>query len=172
MNATIDIQSFTSQVGQLHWIDQVGLGVTAVFLLLGAWRGLWWQVVRLLGLAAAVAIARWVGPVWGEDIHAWADLPLDVALGLGWSSSFLLTLIGAAFLGMLGDRTIEAMKLSLFNRALGAVVGAATGLLLHCAGVWACAYFAGETWRAETLEVTRTSQLTAELAELLKLFPS
>ena len=168
----MDIQSFTSQVGQLHWIDQVGLGVTGAFLLLGAWRGLWWQVVRLLGLAAAVAIARWVGPVWGDDIHAWGDLPLDVAHGLGWSSAFLLTLIGAAFLGMLGDRTIEAMKLSLLNRALGAIVGALTGLLLHCAGVWACAYFAGETWRAGTLELTRTSQLTDEFAELLRLFPN
>ena len=53
----MDLQTITSNLSALHWIDQVGLGISALFLALGAWRGLWWQVVRLLGLAAAVAIA-------------------------------------------------------------------------------------------------------------------
>ena len=168
----MDLQTFTDNFSGLHWIDQVGLGIGSVFLVLGAWRGLWWQVVRLLGLGAAVAIARWVGPVWGEDIHGWTELPIDVAHGLGWTSAFLLTLVGAAFLGMLGDRTIEAMKLSLLNRAAGAIVGAITGALLHCAGVWACAYFAGEEWRSTTFTETQTSSLINELAGVLQMFPS
>ena len=168
----MDLQTITDNLGVLHWIDQVGLGVGAVFLALGAWRGLWWQIVRLLGLGAAVAIARWVGPAWGDDLHAWTELPLDIAQGLGWTSAFLLTLIGAAFLGMLGDRTIQAMKLSLLNRGAGALVGAATGALLHCAGVWACAYFAGGEWRSLTLAETRTGALIEGLSGVLQVFPS
>ena len=168
----MDQQSFTDTFTGLHWVDQVGLGVATLFLALGLWRGLWWQVVRLLGLGAAVAVARWVGPVWGEDIHSWGDLPVDVAHGLGWTSAFLMTLIGAAFLGMVGNRTIEAMKLSLVNRTAGGIVGAATGALLHCAGAWACAYFAPEGWKAGAFSSTWTSSLITELTSLLKLFPA
>ncbi len=168
----MDQQSFTDSLTSLHWVDQVGLGITALCLALGFWRGLWWQVVRLLGLGAAVGIARWVGPVWGDDIHGWTELPLDVAHGLGWVSAFLLTLIGAAILGMVGNRTIEAMKLSLINRSAGAIVGAATGALLHCAGVWACAHFAAESWRVGAFSDTWTFELTLKLTELLKLFPA
>lgn len=168
----MDHQSFTDTFTGLHWVDHVGLGLSALFLVLGFWRGLWWQVVRLAGLAAAVGIARWVGPAWGEDIHAWGDLPADVAHGLGWTSAFLLTLIGAAVLGMVGSRTIEAMKLSLINRSSGAIVGFATGALLHCAGVWACSKFAAEGWRSDVLSGTWTSGAITELTELLKVFPA
>ena len=168
----MDQQSFVDALTGLHWVDQVGLGISSLCLLLGFWRGLWWQVVRLLGLGAAVGIARWVGPVWGEDIQSWADLPTDVAHGLGWTSAFLLTLIGAAFLGMVGSKTIEAMKLSLINRVAGAIVGTATGVLLHSAGAWACAHFAAEKWKTEVFAGTWTRSLISELTDLLLLFPS
>ena len=168
----MDQQSFTDTFTGLHWIDQVGLGISALFLALGFWRGLWWQVVRLAGLAAAVGIARWVGPVWGENIQAWGDLPADVANGLGWMSAFLLTLMGAAVLGMIGNRTIAVMKLSLVNRTFGALVGFATGMLLHCAAVWACSHFAPESWETGAFSGTTTHATIAELTELLKVFPT
>jgi len=167
----MDQTPISETLAQLHWIDCVGFSVAAVFLLLGFWRGLWWQVIRLLGLAAAVAVARWVGPVWGEDIATWSEDLGDVAVGLGWVSAFLLTLIGAAFLGMIGNRTIDAMKLSLVNRSLGALAGLMTGLLLHCAAVWACSCFAPDGWQLEGLPGTWSGSLLSELTERWPILP-
>ncbi len=167
----MDQQSFLDTISHLHWIDNVGLGVAAVFLALGFWRGLWWQVVRLIGLGAAVAVARWIGPIWGESIQGWGELQADVASGIGWFCAFLLTLIAAAFLGMIGNRTIEAMKLSLVNRSLGALTGVATGLLLHCAAVWACSSFASSTWQTVDLPGTKTGDLIEALTEIGSVLP-
>lgn len=168
----MDQHSIVDTFNHLHWVDYVGLGLTSVFLALGFLRGLWWQVIRLLGLAAAVIVARWVGPVWGESIHGWSDMPADVAVGLGWTSAFLITLIASALLGMIGNRTIKAMKLSLLNRVSGALAGFTTGLLLHCAGVWGCSGFASAAWREEVLAQTWTRSAITHLADLAELFPS
>ena len=46
----------------LSWIDLVGGGLIALFLVLGFVRGLWWQVIRALGLIAAVLVARAASP--------------------------------------------------------------------------------------------------------------
>ena len=167
----MDQHSLTETITQLHWVDSVGLGLAAVFLLLGLWRGLWWQVVRLLGLAAAVAVARWVGPVWAEGIAGWSENLSDIAAGLGWVLAFLLTLIGAAFLGMIGNRTIAAMKLSLVNRSLGGLAGLITGLLLHCAGVWVCSSFSPEAWQSDGLPATWSGALLSELTEHWPILP-
>ena len=159
----MDLQAITGNIVERHWVDHVGLGVLGIFLLLGVWRGLWWQVVRLLGLAAAVGVARWVGPVWGGLLEDWLELQQPVALGLGWLSAFLLTLLAVAFLGMLGNRTIEAMKLSLVNRGLGGAAGLLTGLLLHSALVMVGSAFAPSSWKAEVLPKTWSGQAVEAL---------
>lgn len=167
----MDLQALSDTITQLHWVDHIGLGVAAVFLLLGLWRGLWWQVIRLLGLSAAVAVARLVGPIWGEDLHNWTDLGPDVTLGLGWFSAFLLTLIGAAFLGMVGNRTIDALKLSLVNRFFGGLVGLITGVLLHSAAVWALSAFASDSFQAQIFNETWTGDVVGELIERASVLP-
>ena len=161
----MDQQAIIETASNLHWLDIVGLSVAAVFLVLGLWRGLWWQVVRLLGIAAAVGVARWVGPVWGEDMAAWSGLNETVAVGLGWFCAFLLTLIGAAFLGTVGNSTIEAMKLSLVNRILGGAAGLATGLLLHAALTMVGSLFASSDWRDEVFSATYSSRLVESLTQ-------
>jgi uncharacterized membrane protein required for colicin V production len=161
----MDYQAIIETATNLHWIDNVGAGVAALFLLLGLCRGLWWQVVRLLGLAAAVVVARWAGPILGEDMASWAGLNGNVASGLGWISAFLLTLIGACLLGMVGNKTIEAMKLSLINRFLGGLAGLATGLLLYSALTMVGSSFASDTWRQTTFPPTYSGQLVVSLTE-------
>jgi uncharacterized membrane protein required for colicin V production len=84
---------------------------------------------------------------------------------LGWFSAFLLTLIGAAFLGSVGSSTIEAMKLSLVNRFLGAVAGLATGLLLHSALSMTGALFASQDWRTDTFSSTYSGHLVDSLTQ-------
>ena len=123
----------------LGWIAPLDLGgvlVIALLLLLGLARGLWWQVIRLLGVTAAVLTARWLGPpVAARLLATWTDLESRTAHGIAWGGLFLLALLLASFLGILGQRTLEAMKLDLANRIAGGCAGAATGLGVHVAVV-------------------------------------
>ena len=127
-----ETSSLITSLRELAPIDLVGLGLVTALFLLGIWRGLWWQVIRLAGLILAVALARVFSPetaVW--ILEWWTDLSPRVAHGIAWASVFLLTLGAASILGLLGQKILETMQLGLVNRAGGAVAGALTGALVH-----------------------------------------
>lgn len=126
-------------------LDLVGLGVVAILSILGLYRGLWWQVIRLLGVTLAVVLARWLGPsvtVWLQT--TWPDLACRTAWGVGWGVPFVLAVFSFALLGLLGQRLLEAMKLDLANRLAGGFAGAATGLFVHIALVVLVCHLAPE----------------------------
>ena len=113
-------------------LDLVGVGLVAVLLLLGLYRGLWWQVIRLIGITFSVLIARAVGAPLAERLQAlFPELQPRTAHGLAWGTLFLTALLACALLGLLGQRMLEAMKLDLANRLAGGVAGAVTGLTAH-----------------------------------------
>lgn len=116
-------------------IDWVGLALIGIPIVLGLWRGLWWQVIRFAGILAAVALARAFSlPVAEIFTERWGDdVPVRVLYGTSWLLVFLLALGGATVLGHLGQRLLDAMQLGLANRLGGGLVGAATGLVLHLA---------------------------------------
>jgi uncharacterized membrane protein required for colicin V production len=129
----------------LRPLDFVGLGLVSILICLGLARGLWWQVIRLLGLVAAVAVARAFSAQVGDAIDArWPELPTRIGYGLGWFSIFLGVMALATLLGMVGHRLLEAMQLGLANRVGGAVIGGVTGVLLHLALVLAVCQLAPE----------------------------
>ena len=151
------------ELSSLATIDQVGLGLVVGLLALGLWRGLWWQVMRLLGLVGAVLTARWMAPKLAPRLSSqFPDLDERLAAGLPWLLVFLLGLAAAVGLAALGRRLIEALQLGLVDRCLGAVVGAASGALVHAALVAAIAQLAPtqmiedqlrDTWSEGLLEV-------------------
>ncbi len=116
-------------------IDWIGLVVIGVPILLGVWRGLWWQVIRFVGILAAVALARAFSlPVAQVFAERWGDeVPARVLFGASWLLVFLLSLGAATVLGLLGQRLLDAMQLGLANRVGGGLVGAITGLVIHIA---------------------------------------
>lgn len=139
----------------LGWIDTVGLVIVGVMLLLGAFRGLWWQVIRLLGLFAAVVLARALSPRLAPPlVEALPDLPPRVGYGLVWLAVFLAGLAVAALLGSLGKRLLSTMKLGLVDRAGGALLGVATGALVHVAFVAVLCQLAPEPWVARHVGAT------------------
>ena len=154
-----------SALTSLPWIDQVGLGLAGLFFLLGIWRGLWWQVVRLLGVVLAVALARSVGPVLEPLVSDVLDLRPAVSHGLSWFLLFLAGLVAAALLGLLGKKALDAMQLNLMDRVGGAVVGAATGISLHVALLVFLGGMGPAGWKAEQLQGTHSWSLLEVLAE-------
>ncbi len=136
----------------LAWIDTLGLIVIGVMLLLGAFRGLWWQVIRLAGLAGAVVLARTLSPELSPRLaEAVPDLPPRFVFGTVWLVVFLAGLAAAAFLGHVGRRLLTGMKLGLVDRATGAAVGVLTGALIHVAFVAATSQLAPEAWVARNV---------------------
>lgn len=113
-------------------LDLVGLGLILLLSLLGLYRGLWWQVIRLIGVSVSILMARAAGaPLAARLLTLFPELSARTAHGIAWGTLFLTTLLACALLGLLGQRMLEAMKLDLANRIAGGCAGAATGLCAH-----------------------------------------
>ena len=150
-------EALPSFLTSLPMIDRVGLGVVGLFLLLGLWRGLWWQVVRLLGVFLAVGLAR--------SVQEALDLSLAMSHGLSWFVLFLAGLVVAALLGMLGKKALEALQLNLMDRVGGAVVGVGTGLALHVALLVLLGGVGSANFKANHLRGSTSWKLLEALAE-------
>lgn len=155
----------------LAWVDMVGLGICGLFILLGVWRGLWWQVIRLVGVIAAVGLARALTPRFYPTIHdTFPEISEGLGHGMVWFGLFLTGLVVASLLGMLGRKALETMQLGMVDRVGGALVGALTGMLLHGAFLVGLVTLANEDFRDRTLEDTGSAfllELMVQKAPLL-----
>ncbi|QDU67542.1 CvpA family protein [Engelhardtia mirabilis] len=147
-------------------VDGVGLALVALFALLGIWRGLWWQAVRLLGVLGAVVAARTLGPRLAEWVAPRAgDMDPTLLGALAWFGVFLGGLILVVLVGRLGKSLLEALHLGLVDRFGGAVAGVLTALVLHAVGVAFLLQITPRIWAAEHLEGTRSERLVDVLGE-------
>lgn len=152
-------------------IDTIGLALIAVFAVMGLARGLWWQVIRLLGLGAAVFVARTFSSRFVPYLQeAFDDLEDPRILsGAVWIALFLMSLSLVAFVGRLGRKVLEAAALGLMDRAGGALAGALTGALLHAAIVAALVQVGNREWVEDALEGSKTEALLEVLITKLPL---
>ncbi|WP_027017192.1 CvpA family protein [Comamonas composti] len=110
----------------LDWIVLAGLLAS---MLLGAWRGLVYELLSLAGWLVAFGVAR----IWGGDMGLW--LPLEawdaqLRYAAGFVLLFVLTLFAWGLLSWLARQLIDAVGLRPVDRALGALFGALRGLVL------------------------------------------
>ena len=116
-------------------LDWVFLSVLLASLALGAWRGLVYEVLSVLGWIAAFVLAQWLAP----DAAAW--LPMGhSADALRYAAGFVLVFIACAFAaGLLAwalKKLVAAVGLRPVDRTLGAAFGLVRGaVLLLAAGV-------------------------------------
>lgn len=150
--ATTETGGFLTQLG---WIDMVGLGLTGLLVVLGFVRGLWWQVIRLVGVLAAVVIARTLSPRWVPTVQGvFEDMNERLTHGIVWLLVFVAALGLATLLGRLGRKMLEAMQLGLVDRFGGAFVGALTGLVVHAAVLVSLTHLGPSDWVVSTLSGT------------------
>ncbi len=110
-------------------LDWVFLGVLVASLLLGAWRGLVFEVLSLAAWAVAFVFAQWFAP----DVAAM--LPMAGAGdAVRYAAGFVLTFILAVFAGgliaALVKRLMSAVGLAPVDRALGAAFGLVRGVII------------------------------------------
>ena len=109
-------------------LDWIGIAVLVISVLLGAWRGLVFEVLSLIGWVVAFFVAQW----FATDLAAW--LPVGEA-GASWRYpvAFVLLFIAVAFVaGLLASLTrkmITAVGLRPVDRTLGAAFGLARGVV-------------------------------------------
>jgi uncharacterized membrane protein required for colicin V production len=156
---------FWSFFTDLAWVDRVGMIVIVIFMLLGVWRGMWWQIVRFLGVIMSIALARSLAPSLQPTLAKVTGGTDAVTHGVAWFSIFLGGLVVATLFGMLGKKTLEAMQLGLIDRVGGAVVGALTGVVIHGALLILACSLTSTQWYESNLGGTRSAQALAQVSQ-------
>ena len=150
-------------------LDWIFAGVLLVSLLLGAWRGLVYEVLSLLGWVASFFAAQWFAP----QVAEW--LPLQstsetLRYLLAFALVFIVVLVASALLTALLKKMVDAAGLRPVDRTLGAAFGVLRGMLLLLAAavmVNMTALKSGAAWR----ESAGAGLLTATLGGLKPLLP-
>ena len=110
-------------------LDWIFIATLLLSLLIGAWRGLVYEVLSLGTWIAAFVLAQWFAPLAANY------LPMAGATEMvRYAAGFVLVFIGAVFAGSiltwLVSRLFQAAGLRPADRVLGAVFGAMRGVVL------------------------------------------
>lgn len=149
-------------------LDWIFAALLLVSMLVGAWRGLVYEVLSLLGWVAAFVVAQWLAA------DAAAMLPMgDASETLRYAAGFILvfvaSLFACGFLAWLAKKLVDAVGLRPVDRTLGAFFGVLRGLLVLLVLV----VMAGLTqlhqaaWWQESQGATLLSGLLKELRPVL-----
>ena len=137
---------------QLAALDWIILAILLLSMALGAWRGLVYEVLSVLGWAAAFIVAQLYAATVGQL------LPMQGATdALRYAAGFVLTFIASAFaaglLAWLAKKLIETVGLRPVDRTLGAFFGLLRGVLILLAAATAVLMTPlkeGEWWKQST----------------------
>ena len=150
-------------------VDWIFLAVLVSSMLLGAWRGLVYEVLSVLGWAASFYIALVFAP------QVASLLPLQsVSEPVRYAAGFVLVFIAAVFaaglLALMFKKLIEAIGLRPIDRTLGAAFGLVRGgiLLLAAAVVMDMTTLKQSAWWQES---TGAVALSAALKGLKPVLP-
>jgi uncharacterized membrane protein required for colicin V production len=158
--ASLPLQAPHVAPAGLRWIDLIGLGILTLFLVLGAMRGLWWQIIRLLGIVASVSVARALAPRLSPILqNALPGLSPSIANGLAWVALLLAGLVVISMIGRIGRATLKAAQLGAFDRIGGALAGLASGFLVHLALLLCLCQISTSSWAASAVRGTRSQDL-------------
>ncbi len=110
-------------------VDWTFLGVLAFSMLLGAWRGLVYEVLSVLGWAVSFYAAQYFAPMVA------GLLPLQSSSdAVRYAAAFVLVFVAAVFaaglLAFLLKKLIEAIGLRPVDRTMGAAFGLVRGVIL------------------------------------------
>lgn len=109
--------------------DYVVLGIVAISLALGLWRGVVGEVIAIIAWIAAVMGALEFGTATGQAVFAGIVDPAIRALA-GCTLIFVGILVAMALVRLAVRQMVKALGLSLSDRLLGMIFGLARGVLV------------------------------------------
>src|SRR5512132_3081418 len=103
-------------------LDWVFVAVLAASLLLGAWRGLVYEVLSVASWVAAFVVAQWLAP----DAARW--LPVERApeagrYAVGFVAVFIAVVFAGGVVAWLTSKLVASVGLRPIDRTLGAAFG-------------------------------------------------
>lgn len=110
----------------LDWIVLVVLGLSAV---MGAWRGLVYEVLSLLGWVVSFYAAQWFAPQ-AAALRTLASFSEPVRYAVAFVLIFVAALFAWGLLAFVVKKFVEAIGLRPIDRILGALFGVARGMIL------------------------------------------
>jgi membrane protein required for colicin V production len=146
----------------LDWIFVV---VLLASMLMGAWRGLVFEVLSLLGWVVSFFVAQW----FAHDVAAMlpmGDASDSLRYAAGFLAVFVASVFACGFITWLAKKLVESIGLRPVDRTLGAAFGVLRGLVL----LLAVAVVAGLTPMHEALwwQESRGAPLLADMLRGLK----
>jgi membrane protein required for colicin V production len=149
-------------------LDWVFLAVLLASLLLGAWRGLVFEVLSLVSWVVAFVLAQWLAP----QAAAW--LPMTgatemVRYAAGFVLVFIATVFAVGLVAWLVKKLVESVGLRPVDRVLGAMFGLLRGvvLLLAATVVMEMTPLKSSVWWPEATGVEVSRAVLRELKPLL-----
>lgn len=113
-------------------LDWIFVAVLLASMLIGAWRGLVFEVLSLASWIAAFFLAQW----FASDMAQWlpvGEVDGTIRHAAGFVVVFVLSIFACSFVAWVAKKLIEAVGLRPADRTLGAVFGVLRGLVLMLA---------------------------------------
>ncbi len=113
----------------MNWFDYAIIGVLALSVLVGLWRGFIGEVLALACWVLAFWVAWMFGPPLAEQFSASISVP-SVRVMLAYALCFVAVLVAGAIVGFLLRKLVDGSGLSGTDRLLGMVFGLVRGAAL------------------------------------------
>ena len=110
-------------------LDWIFIGILLVSLLLGAWRGLIYEVMSVLTWIAAFILAQWFAPEVAQKLPMTGSAE-PVRYAAGFVLVFVLAVLVGGLLSTLVKKLFAAVGLQPADRALGAAFGLIRGVVV------------------------------------------
>lgn len=110
--------------------DWVLLGVLALSLGLGFWRGLAQEVLSLAGWVLAWLAAQWWAPWAASHLPLIKGASAGVQYAAGFVGVFVAVAVVCALITVLIRKVLQSVGLGMLDRSLGAMFGLLRGLLV------------------------------------------
>ncbi len=152
--------------------DMILLGLCALLGIRGAIKGFAWQLVRTIGLVAALwAATRFYDPVGG-----WLDerlpIPSMTAPWVGWLGVLAVVFLVFSYLAWVAKGAVKTINLGGLDRLLGFLLGGVMALLVGAAAFVMWGHYVGEDRLRTTLEDSISARYMAEAVDVVApLFP-
>ncbi|KQZ74661.1 CvpA family protein [Rhodanobacter sp. FDAARGOS 1247] len=150
----------------MNWTDYIILGVLALSVLVGLWRGLVSEVLALVIWIAAFWVAWSFGPAVARHFEHVIELP-SARIIVGYGLCFVAVLILGALLRFVISRLVESTGLSGTDRLLGMLFGLVRGVLLVTLLVFLIGFtaFTRDPWWQQSVLLPQFQHVAAWLGQ-------